>query len=153
MANFGNYAKLKPLNNAQRFDFEGLAPEGQPEPFVMLLPIDELNPAFLTMALERAADPKAPKFDATKMSAETIITQNQVDLEVVAMTCIADWGNVCDEDGNDVDLTPETALEFLNAIPTLEFKRLRAFGRNLKNYTPAAARKAGDELGKAVPLA
>lgn len=150
MSKFGNYEALKPVNVPRRFEFSGLAPSGGDEPFMMILPADEMNPAFLDLALARAGDPKSPKVDINNLDAAGIEAQRQIDMEVIAKSCVTGWGNVVDMSAKKVAFSPNEALDFFNAIPRSEFDRLRAFCRNLRNFTPAIASAQGVELGKAV---
>lgn len=119
------------------------------EPSLIVGPADDSNPIYqearLRYVIEQseaaAAKPRGsgqskPTIEQLKKVGEE---NRETDMRLVAEGCIRSWGKApVDPEGNEVEFTPENALDFLKALPDYIYTPFSNFVANVQNFTVKA---------------
>ena len=125
MTDFSRFSRV--TTDTARFTFHEL--EG--EPWIAMKPATAANRPYLN-ALIKANGGRARR---RRITAETYGKNQRQDIGLYAQHVVTAWGNVFDNQGTAVDLSPETCKDFLSAIPDYMFDEARDFATDPESYT------------------
>lgn len=110
---------------------------GGKTPYLMVKPATQTNKPY-TKAQLKSSNQRIQRQAAKGISLEGLEANREDDKAHYPKFIITGWGNVFDDEGNDVPFTVENCAEFLEALPDWVFDGVRAFCSVPTNFADEA---------------
>jgi hypothetical protein len=123
-----DFSALEVRNKQERFDLPWLRGDA----YLVVRPANDTNKGYQSGVLRLSG--KRRRLQTNKISAAEADRDRADDLKLYPKHVVLGWGGVVDQEGNEVEFSEESCAQFLAALPSWIFDKVRVFCMRAENF-------------------